>query len=104
MVAVVLPSLKFAPPARATVTALAWAHAGSAAPAARSGALATLAAMTGSAADASNKKPDMATMAMGSRYTCSPLLDRSAHSVMDRAGNGRGDSLRAFEIDQKNDS
>src|SRR6266498_1730114 len=63
MVAVVLPSLKFAPPARATVTALAWAHAGSAAPAARSGALATLAAITGSAADASNKKPDIATVA-----------------------------------------
>src|SRR6266699_2119206 len=64
MVAVVLPSLKFAPPARGTVTALAWAHAGSAAPAARSGALATLTAMTGSAADASKKKPDMATMAI----------------------------------------
>src|SRR5262245_51936 len=64
-VAVVLPSLKFAPPARATVTPLAWAHAGSAAPAARSGALATLTAMMGSAADASNKKPDMATMATG---------------------------------------
>src|SRR6516162_9909101 len=65
MVAVVLPSLKFAPPARATVTALARAHAGSAAPAARSGALATLTATRGSTAHASNKKPETASIATG---------------------------------------
>src|SRR5262245_64600042 len=93
MLAVVLPSLKFAAPARATVTALAWAHAGSAAPAARSGAFATLTAMTGSAADASNKKPDMAMMATGNnarliaKHMLVALPHRLAHSVAGPGGN-----------------
>src|SRR5512132_2006708 len=52
MVAVVLPSLKFAPPASETVSGCAFAHAGSAAPAARSGACSTLIAVTVSCADA----------------------------------------------------
>ena len=54
MVAVVLPSLKFLPPASETESACAFAHAGSAAPAAGAGALATFSAVTVSAADPLN--------------------------------------------------
>src|SRR5947209_7716097 len=66
IVAVVLPFLKFAPPARGTVSALAFAHAGSAAPAASTGGLATWIAVTTSAADAGNAKAALSNAA-GSR-------------------------------------
>src|SRR4051794_16082774 len=54
MVAVVLPPLKFAPPERGTISALALAQAGSVAPATGFGALSTRSAMTASAAEAWN--------------------------------------------------
>src|ERR1041385_5009257 len=57
MVAVVLPFLKFAPPVSGMVNALALAQAGSAAPAAGAGGLATLTAVTTSAADAGSMSP-----------------------------------------------
>src|SRR5215510_2824085 len=52
MLAVVVPPLKFAPPKSRTLSASAFAHAGSAAPAARAGGLAALRAVTVSCADA----------------------------------------------------